>query len=265
MAQEIDQESFDEFASEGKERIATMESALLNMENSSNQAEDIKSIFRDIHTIKGNSHFLGVDNIKSLSHVFEDMFGALRSGKIELTRELIDVSLEAVDFLTQMMNDKSCSIEAPETLIEKIQRIENGEAIDDILTKESTPPPEPEPEPEPIERGALRVFSIHPFNIIYIKLYEGITEDMGEKLSGIVFDYAQDEKTFILDASGIEGFSDTTVSIIERAFQEIDIFSSHVSIINVSMGFKEKVGNYDDSVICRSIGEAVVQLCKKAA
>ena len=127
MAQEIDRESFEEFATEGKERIKTMESALLNIETSSHQAEDITFIFRDIHTIKGNSNFIGINNIKVLSNVYEDICGYIRREKIELTKELIDISLEAVDYLTQMMNDSSCSIEAPETIIEKIQRIEKGE------------------------------------------------------------------------------------------------------------------------------------------
>ena len=43
--------------------------------------EDINEIFRIMHTLKGSSAMMGLDNMSTLSHTIEDMFYILRENK----------------------------------------------------------------------------------------------------------------------------------------------------------------------------------------
>ena len=46
--------------------------------NSSFGEEDINEIFRIMHTIKGSSAMMGLDNMSKLAHAVEDMFFIIR-------------------------------------------------------------------------------------------------------------------------------------------------------------------------------------------
>ena len=92
------------FLSEAKDIIEKAEVAILNLENAANP-EDINSIFRFIHTIKGNAGMLELGNITQLTHSMESLLGLLRNNDIKLSKEIIDVLLEGVDIVKNMLDD----------------------------------------------------------------------------------------------------------------------------------------------------------------
>lgn len=82
---------------ESEERLATMETALLDLERNPADAEAVESLRRDAHTLKGNAGMFGFNAISGLAHAFEDGLDAMsRRGASPGTLEVL---LRAVDAL----------------------------------------------------------------------------------------------------------------------------------------------------------------------
>lgn len=68
--------------------------------------EDINEIFRIMHTIKGSSAMMGVENIASIAHSVEDMFFVIRENTDKASQDsdtLFELVFQASDFMTQEM------------------------------------------------------------------------------------------------------------------------------------------------------------------
>jgi len=91
-----------DFLDEALEHLEGIEEKILQLENSQD-IELVNSIFRPAHTIKGTASFLGLNDIKYLSHEMETMLDDLRNDRIGVSDELIDTLLEGVDTLATML------------------------------------------------------------------------------------------------------------------------------------------------------------------
>src|SRR5262245_8004433 len=87
------------FQEEAGENLASMEEALVGLEHAPDDAERLNTLFRAAHTIKGNSDSLGLRPLAELAHALEDLLELFRGKRLPVTRERIDVLLEAVDAL----------------------------------------------------------------------------------------------------------------------------------------------------------------------
>ncbi len=87
----------DDFIIEAREILDRLGPLLADFEKSGDE-DQAKAIFRDVHTLKGTAGFVGLEAIQSLAHKIEDLFGALRGGKLSLTTELIDLAFEGLQF-----------------------------------------------------------------------------------------------------------------------------------------------------------------------
>ncbi len=63
----------------------------------------IDTIFRVTHTLKGNAMGLGFVEIAELGHVMEDIFSEVKSGKIELTKDLFTNLFKACDKMGELI------------------------------------------------------------------------------------------------------------------------------------------------------------------
>ena len=111
MAKEDDR-ARDEFTGEAEELLDTLSRDLVDFESQGKDVrpELVNKIFREIHSLKGLAGMLGFGEISELSHNLEDMLDRLRMGKIEITRDLIDLLYDAVDSLNRLViaiNDPS--------------------------------------------------------------------------------------------------------------------------------------------------------------
>jgi two-component system chemotaxis sensor kinase CheA len=111
MAKEDDR-ARDEFTGEAEELLDTLSRDLVEFETQGKDVrpELVNKIFREIHSLKGLAGMLGFGEISELSHNLEDMLDRLRMGKIEITRDLIDLLYDAVDSLNRLViaiNDPS--------------------------------------------------------------------------------------------------------------------------------------------------------------
>ena len=80
-----DNEEFvQEFLVESTENLDQLDRDLIALEQAPGDEERLASIFRTVHTIKGNSGFFGFSKLGALTHSGEHLLGRLRDGKLLL-------------------------------------------------------------------------------------------------------------------------------------------------------------------------------------
>ncbi len=107
-----DLELYKDFISEALEYLNNMELHIINLEKNPEDQEVINAIFRPFHTIKGVSGFLHLPQINQLAHAVEGLLDKVRHNELRVDQEIIDLILEAVDFLKRMILDLKTQIEA---------------------------------------------------------------------------------------------------------------------------------------------------------
>ena len=123
------------FFEESQEHLQTMEELLLNISTDAPDAEDLNSIFRAAHSIKGGSGIFGFDALTGLTHVMETILDRARNNELELTTDIVDVLLATTDTLgdiLQAYQDESeinwLQIEESKAALESILSAEDGES-----------------------------------------------------------------------------------------------------------------------------------------
>jgi len=100
-----------EFVPEAEELLEVLHKSLQEIEALSNPAQvrpdTINAIFRAAHTLKGMSGMVGLNKVSELSHHIEEMLDKVRMGKLALSREVLDVLTDGVEFLQRMIESAS--------------------------------------------------------------------------------------------------------------------------------------------------------------
>lgn len=101
----VDLEQFHQvFFEESFEGLDIMESGLMELDLGDADSEEINTIFRAAHSIKGGSGTFGFTEIASFTHIMETLLDEMRDGRRQVTRDAIDALLHSVDVLRMMMN-----------------------------------------------------------------------------------------------------------------------------------------------------------------
>lgn len=87
------------FNEEAGEHIEAIEAALLEVERAPDDTEQIDSLFRPFHTVKGAAGFLNLRDVVSLTHEAETLLDQARKGQRSITPGLIDLVFDVVDVL----------------------------------------------------------------------------------------------------------------------------------------------------------------------
>ncbi|HTM21306.1 MAG TPA: response regulator, partial [Kofleriaceae bacterium] len=99
----VDDDMIELFFEEARERIEELSVKLLGMEQRPGDAELLRDIFRDLHTVKGSSAMVGLTPANQLAHAAEDLVGQLREGTRTADARVIDVLLATLDGLRAIM------------------------------------------------------------------------------------------------------------------------------------------------------------------
>ncbi len=91
------------FFEESQEHLDEMEHLLLNLDVKDPDSEELNSIFRAAHSIKGGSGIFGFDALASVTHVMESLLDKIRQGKMPITADLVDLFLSSVDVLKNIL------------------------------------------------------------------------------------------------------------------------------------------------------------------
>jgi len=91
------------FFEEAAERLASLETGLLEISVEAPDAEELNSIFRAAHSIKGGAGTFGFQDLVDVTHELESVLDKVRKGEMPLCKEIVDISLEARDVLADML------------------------------------------------------------------------------------------------------------------------------------------------------------------
>jgi two-component system chemotaxis sensor kinase CheA len=129
---DVDRAILQTFHAETAENLATIQGALLAIEQDPHDPEVIGALFRAVHTIKGNAEALGVTPITRAAHAVEDVLAAVRSGRVAVSSALVDVLLDAHDAMVRALAANVAGTERPMAaeLCERLAHASRGELAD---------------------------------------------------------------------------------------------------------------------------------------
>ncbi|EGM70013.1 chemotaxis protein CheA [Shewanella sp. HN-41] len=81
-----------------------MEQLLLALDLNTPDPEELNTIFRAAHSIKGGSGIFGFTALTSVTHVMENLLDRTRKGTFELSSAIIDLLLRTVDTLSHILS-----------------------------------------------------------------------------------------------------------------------------------------------------------------
>lgn len=92
------------FFEESLESLDAMESTLLDVQIGEVDKEQVNSIFRCVHSIKGGAGIFQYEQVISFSHVAETLLDEMRNGEHLVTQNIIDLLLRTVDILRMLLD-----------------------------------------------------------------------------------------------------------------------------------------------------------------
>jgi two-component system chemotaxis sensor kinase CheA len=154
-------EMLPEFLQESDEHLQVLNSKMLEAEaaiktGASMSSDDLNTMFRSAHTIKGTASFIGLKKVVALTHKAETLLQRLRDGEMSLTAQCVDALFAAFDklnsLLTVLKESKTEGVEI-DVEVQKIEMILNpgaAQAAPQPVAPPPPPPPPPPPKPEPV-------------------------------------------------------------------------------------------------------------------
>jgi two-component system chemotaxis sensor kinase CheA len=130
----LDDETLQFYVEESREHLSDIETDLLAIEQGGAEIDEelVNKVFRAAHSIKGGAGFMGLTNIKELSHKMENVLGMIRSRDMVPTAEAINILLLAADALKDLINNVSSSNEIDVSEhIDALARLTEGSLSDE--------------------------------------------------------------------------------------------------------------------------------------
>ena len=121
------------FFDESDEHLDDMEQLLMSLNVESPDPEELNSIFRAAHSIKGGSGIFGFDALMNLTHVMENLLDKARNNEIAVTADIVNVLLETLDVLKDTLNAYRDETAIPQENIDDRIKILNG-----VINEQST-------------------------------------------------------------------------------------------------------------------------------
>ncbi len=122
----------DVFVEEASELIDQLEASLLVLESSPSDSLAIDSVFRVMHTLKGNAKMFGFERMGELTHQLENIYDKIRSEHNIADNKVLSTTLSVVDHLRNILIDPSLKIES-----NKLKQKELEEKIMGIVSNKS--------------------------------------------------------------------------------------------------------------------------------
>lgn len=139
------------FLSEANEIVEGLENDLVLLEDNKSDEDLLNKIFRSAHTLKSSAGTVGFTIMSELNYVAENLLEKVRSGKLDVTPQMITVLLEFLDTVKLMLQNivdgksETEGVTNIDSLKAKIKAIADG---NDVSTAAAAPKASPEPKKE---------------------------------------------------------------------------------------------------------------------
>ncbi|MCG5541192.1 MULTISPECIES: chemotaxis protein CheA [unclassified Halorhodospira] len=131
MAIDLDDDIVQDFLVESREILDRLGEQLVDLEQHGEDQDLLNSVFRGFHTIKGGAGFLGLDPLVEVCHRTEDVFNLLRNGEKQVSPELMDTVLRALDVVVAQfgqIENGSDPEPASAELLQELDRLKQADA-----------------------------------------------------------------------------------------------------------------------------------------
>ncbi|MCF6178082.1 MAG: hybrid sensor histidine kinase/response regulator [Geopsychrobacter sp.] len=120
---------FSFFVEEAAEHLEVLEAGLLEMETLGRVgSEDMESLFRAAHTLKGSASLVKMHSVGEISHRMEDLFESVRDGNLVVKPRQVDALLFSLDQIKELIRLKQKGVEAsPDVVRLALMRLDEAE------------------------------------------------------------------------------------------------------------------------------------------
>jgi chemotaxis protein histidine kinase CheA len=205
------------FRAEVEDRLASLSDGLLTLETAPQAKKVIGSLFRDAHTVKGSARMLGLDAVVNVAHHMEDLLGALKGGRFQVRRDLVDLLLASGDAVGRSLpgSPSPCAPEHLEALVTALQSAINGDDPVAVPVAEAAPVSADEPEDDepdlprtPDGSESIRITASKVYDLIDVvgetALGARRVEDTTGVLAALVADHGRWTKALRKAAHGLD-------------------------------------------------------------
>jgi len=92
------------FFDECGDLLQQIENGLTEIREGTQSEDTINAVFRAVHSVKGGAGIFGFETLVGFAHVFETVLDAMRSDKLAVTPDNVDLMLASSDVLTDLVN-----------------------------------------------------------------------------------------------------------------------------------------------------------------
>ncbi|MFN2257775.1 MAG: Hpt domain-containing protein, partial [Desulfuromonadaceae bacterium] len=133
-----------DFVQESQDMIEQLEPTIIELGQDAD-TDTINAVFRLFHSMKGSAGFLEFNHITKVAHSAENLLDMVRSGKLELQPEHVnmlcescDFSKEALEHVSETYSDEAMAEQAAD-MVEKLKNIMDQDAVAESEPAESEP------------------------------------------------------------------------------------------------------------------------------
>lgn len=87
------------------DHIEKIEAGLLHLENNPLDRATLEHLLRELHSLKGDSRMLKVQDAETLTHQMEDILGAVKQGERTLTSQLLECLYQGLDAIRKIATE----------------------------------------------------------------------------------------------------------------------------------------------------------------
>lgn len=122
------------FLEEATDHINDLEEALLLLENAPEDQELVERVFRAMHSLKGGGAMFGFERLSEFTHDLETLYDLVREHQLQVTHDLLDITLASVDHLKVLLEDDELELVENQTrhhnLLLQIKKIIKQEPVE---------------------------------------------------------------------------------------------------------------------------------------
>lgn len=220
------------FHAESMEILDTMENSLLFLQENRTDKEQLNSIFRAVHTIKGGAAIFKYEFLVSFAHKAENLLDKLRNNELFIDDKLVSLLLKVKDHIGNMIDDiiqKDCQESYDEEIkkatTELLQEIEQQLIVKKDVHKEQQHTP-------PLEVVNTKV-TFHPTTLkVEAKKIDQLIDLLGEM---VITTASISEHSFRLKDKPLKESVDTLSKLLE----ELREVATHTRMVPIGDTFKK--------------------------
>lgn len=130
----IDPDVLSYFSPEADEYLHAMESFLQRLQENANDPDNIQTLVRTAHTLKGSAKTIGFHAIGDIAHPIEDCMVAVREGRLAVTSDLVGAIHQAVAVIRVLMKRDPARVAQLEQdvphVTQTLERLRDGKPVD---------------------------------------------------------------------------------------------------------------------------------------